>query len=183
MRLLTLGSFRRQVVVDRRSRFVSIERRLLWLFKSTRLIPFRHIHRIDYDYERTTTSIRGSRHGAGSGDEVESFRVALVLRAREDLPESHRHLEEEHVHLFSFHGEGQGQLTTFVDFQGQQAELSRRYVERLRELIGVGFGHELPQLHDDRGRAWTCQGCGRPGPPRAGRCYYCGGALAASTKE
>lgn len=178
VRLLTLGAFSRQVLVDRRAGYVFIERRLLWGVRRKRVIPFRMIRRIAYDYDRTLTSLHGTRHGATGGDEIDRFEVALIVCMRDDVPESHKHLYEERVLLFAFHGEGQSRgYGVRLDFQGQQEALSRHYVERLRELIGVGFGHELGQLQDASGRAWACSSCGRPGPPRAGRCYYCGGNL------
>jgi hypothetical protein len=180
IRLLSLGMVHREVVVDRRSRYVTIDERYFWLVKHKRVIPFRQIHRLEYDYERTTTSLRRGYSTVETGDEVESFRVGLVLRPRADVPDSHAHLYEERVHLFGFHGDGRGQAIS-LDFEGQQEALSLRYVERLRALIGVGFGNELPQLRDEIGRAWSCEQCKRPGPPRPGRCYYCGAALVANS--
>ncbi|MFO7561530.1 MAG: hypothetical protein R6X02_02705 [Enhygromyxa sp.] len=181
IRLLSLGMIRREVVVDRRARYVTIDARYAWIVRRKRVIPFAHIHRIEYDYERTTTSLRRGYFGSvQSGDEVESFRVGLVLRPRTDVPDSHAHLYEERVHLFSFFGDGRGQAAV-LDLEGQQEALSRRYVERLRALTGVGFGHELPQLRDEIGQAWSCERCQRPGPPRAGRCYYCGADLVANS--
>ena len=180
LRVITLGAFRRQLVVDRRSRFVNLETRVFWLFKRARLIPFRQVHRIAYDYAATTTSVRRGFHGAGaSADEIETFSVSLVVRPQEDIPESHQHLEEEHVHLFSFHGDGLGYAGNVVDFEGQQSDLSRHFVDRLQVLIGVGFGNELVRLSDAEGRGWSCESCERPGPPRPGSCYYCGGRLRA----
>lgn len=180
-RMLTLGMVRREVVVDRRARYVTIDDRYVWFVHRKRVIPFRQIHRIEYDYHSTPTSLaRGYDGGIRTGDEVESFRVGLVLRPRTDVPASHADLYEEYVHLFSFHGDGRGQ-TTVIDLEGQQEELSKHYVERLRALTGVGFGHELPQLRDEIGRAWSCERCQRAGPPRPGRCYYCGGTLVANS--
>jgi hypothetical protein len=177
LQLLCLGMVRREVLVDRHARYVIIDERYLWVVRRKRVIPFRHIHRIEYDYEHVPTSLgRGYDGSVGSRDEVESFRVGLVLRPRTDVPASHADLYEERVHLCSFHGDGRGH-TAIADLEGQQEALSRRYVERLRALIGVGFGHELPQLRDETGGAWSCDACKRPGPPRPGSCYYCGGAL------
>jgi hypothetical protein len=176
LRALTLGAVVREVVVDRRSRYVIIEERILWLRRRRRIIPFRMIRRIAYDYDRTTTSIRGTVRGAVAGDEIERFDVALMVCERDDVPASHAHLHEERVLLFSFRGEGQSQYRA-LDLMGQQEQLSRRYVERLCALTGVGFGNELEQLTDRTGQTWACSACGRPGPPRAGRCYYCGGEL------
>lgn len=178
MRVLSLGMVRREVVVDRRARYVTIDERYLWVVRRKRVIPFRHIHRIEYDYERMPTSFgRGYDGTVGATDEVDSFRVGLVLRPRSDVPASHADLYEERVHLFSFHGDGRGR-TTVLDLEGQQEALSRDYVERLSALIGVGFGHELAPLRDESGATWSCEACKRPGPPRPGRCYYCGGELA-----
>lgn len=180
LQVLTLGAMVREVVVDRKSRYVIIEQRLLWLHRRKRVIPFRVIRRIAYDYDRTVTSIHGTIKGAVTGDEVERFDVALIVCERDEVPASHTHLYEERVPLFSFHGEGQSRhFTLAVDLEGQQEQLSRSYVDRLCALTGVGFGHELAQLTDVAGQIWACTGCGRPGPPRPGRCYYCGGELRA----
>jgi hypothetical protein len=178
IRLLSLGLVRREIIVDRRARYVTIDERYLWVVRHKRVIPFRHIHRIEYDYERMPTSLGTGPGGSiGTRDEVESFRVGLVLRPRTDVPATHADLYEERVHLFSFHGDGRGQVPG-PDLEGQQEALSRRYVERLRALLGVGFGHDLPQLRDGAGQAWSCESCKRPAPPRPGTCYYCGGNLA-----
>jgi hypothetical protein len=157
---------------------VVIERRWFWLFSRKRVIPFRMIRRIAYDYESTATSLRQGFDGATVGDEIERFDVGLVICTRTDVPESHVHLYEEHVPLVRFQGEGQmpGFALT-VDLQGQQEARSREFVDRLQALTGIGFGHELAQLSDSAGRAWRCSKCNRPGPPRPGRCYYCGGVL------
>jgi hypothetical protein len=178
LRVLTLGTVDREVVVDRRSRYVIIEQRILWFHRRRRIIPFRMITRIAYDYDSTVTSLHQTMQGAVSGDEIERFDVALIVCEREDVAASHAHLHEERVLLFSFRGDGQSQnFALALDFQGQQEQLSRSYVDRLRALTGVGFGNEIEQLTDSGGRAWSCAGCGRPGPPRAGNCYYCGGEL------
>jgi hypothetical protein len=181
LRLLTLGSFSRHVTVDRKARWVTITRRRLWMTK-LRLIPFRHVHRIDYEFHRTVTSISVRGGDVHTGDELESFLVSLVLHTRENVPASHAHLEEEHVPLFMFSGEGRG-TAYMIDFEGEQEDLSRRYVERLREYLGVGVGLGTPQLADKHGQTWKCSACRRVGPPRPGRCYYCGGELEITTSE
>lgn len=176
LRLLTLGSFSRHVTIDRKSRWITITRRRLWWMTQRRLIPFRHVHRIDYEFRRTVTSVSLRGGDVDSGDELESFQVSLVLRTGENVPASHAHLDEEIVPLFLFFGEGRG-TTQLIDFEGNQEELSRRYVERLREYLGVGVGLGTPQLADKHGQTWKCSACRRVGPPRPGRCYYCGGEL------
>ncbi|KIG16378.1 hypothetical protein DB30_04545 [Enhygromyxa salina] len=181
LQLLTLGAAVREVIVDRRSRYVIISQRVLWLFRRRRVIPFRMIKRITYDYDSTVTSAHRTMQGTLVGDEIERFDVGLVICAREDVPATHAHVHEEHVPLFSFRGEGSSRYFSFsADFEGAQEQLSRNYVERLRALIGVSFGNELEQVTDSGGRKWSCAGCGRPGPPRPGRCYYCGQELQAA---
>lgn len=174
LRVLTLGSYSRHVVVDRQARWLTITHRRLWLTQR-RSIPFRHVHRIEYDFHRVVTSLAAHYGRVRSGDELESFKVSVVLRTRENVPASHAHLDEEHVPLFVFLGEGRG--VRLIDFEGSQERLSHQYVERLREYLGVGIGLGTPQLSDQRGRTWTCSSCKRAGPPRPGRCYYCGGEL------
>lgn len=176
--LVTAGAVFRQVIVDRETGYVVIENRWFWLFSRKRVIPFRMIRRITYDYEATTTSLAHGLDGPTAGDQIERFDVALVVCTRTDVPESHIHLYEEQVLLVRFHGEGQSPgLLLNLDLQGQQEALSRAFVERLRALTGAGFGFELAPLPDSAGRSWRCSSCERPGPPRPGRCYYCGGAL------
>lgn len=175
LRLFSLGSFSRHVIVDRRSRWVTITRRRLWLTER-RLIPFRHVDRIEYEFRRTVTSIAVRGAEVGSGDELESFLVSLVLHTSENVPATHAHLDEEPVPLFVFFGEGRGGVR-MIDLEGKQEDLSRRYVERLRQYLGVKVGLGTPQLADRQGQNWICSACRRAGPPRPGRCYYCGGEL------
>jgi hypothetical protein len=68
IRLLSLGMVHREVVVDRRARYVTIDARWCWLIKRKRVIPFRQIHRIEYDYERTATSLRRGYATVQTGD-------------------------------------------------------------------------------------------------------------------
>ena len=181
-RILTLGLYRREVKVDRKARYITIEHRLAWFHRRSRLIPFRHVHRIDYDYDSTATSVSRGWHGeAHIENEVETFTVSLVLRPREDVPSSHADLYEEKLELARFHGDGTGtSVRSAIDLHGSQESLSKAYVDRLSALLGVGFGMELPAMTDAGGQRWACTACGRNGPPRPGKCYYCGGALARS---
>src|SRR5690606_22281889 len=149
--------------VDRRSRLLTIDERYLWVIRRQRVIPFRWIHRIEYDFVQAPTSLRRGWDGrVRSGDEPESFRVGPVLRPRGDGPGSHRRVCVQRVPLFGCHGDGRGQAAG-LDLEGQQEGLSRDYVDRLRALAGATFGNELPRLRDELGRAWSCEACRRPG--------------------
>lgn len=81
LRVLTLGAVAREVVVDRRSRYVTIDERLRWFHRRRRIIPFRMIRRIAYDYDSTVTSLHGSVHGAVTGDEIPQRRLRGPARA------------------------------------------------------------------------------------------------------
>ena len=50
--LLTLFTFLKNVSVDPTTQIVRIQRRIFWLFKSVRDIPFEQIRRIDYEYSK-----------------------------------------------------------------------------------------------------------------------------------
>ncbi|WP_433926630.1 hypothetical protein AB3662_27335 [Sorangium cellulosum] len=169
VRALSLFSYAMTLHVDRRARYVFIERRTLWFLRRSRAIPFGQIEHIDYRFSSVTTEWG---LGGRPTDQVESFSVDLVLRG-----------EEEPVRLFRFRGEGSvstGHLgvllgDTIVDLEGGQEDASRRFVALLQEFIGVGLGKPMPRLRDGSGRAWACLSCMRPAPPRPGRCLYCGG--------
>ncbi|WP_437680217.1 hypothetical protein [Sorangium sp. So ce131] len=174
VRALSLFSYAMTLHVDRRARYVFIERRTLWLRRQGRAIPFKQIDHIDYRFSSFTTEWNASGRPT---DRLESFSVALVLKG-----------EEEPVRLFRFRGEGSvstgglGVLAgdAIVDLEGAQEEASQRFVSLLQEFIGVGLGKPMPRLRDASGQVWACRACARPAPPRPGRCLYCGGQVAPS---
>ncbi len=172
--LLSLFSYRREVVVDRKSRYVSIATRRLWFLADDRAIPFRSIERIDYGFKSMPTSIGRGIDGAGVSDNIETFSVSLVLNPEADETRG------EIVELFAFRGDGSGEVPTFneaINFEGAQEEESLAFVRALQRHVGVGLSKATPRLEDDAGRRWACTDCGRPGPPRERPCYYCGGEV------
>jgi hypothetical protein len=131
--MLTLLS--RKVVVDAKKHRVFIKRRLFWFCVSIFSIPFDQIEKISYNYEDW-----GPFTGVGlTGNTKDCFSVNLQLVNGED------------VHLFNFLGEGTFEarapnpLLSFswywakmlLAFSGSQEDDSRRFVDRLEELIGA----------------------------------------------
>ena len=171
--LQTLGifSYARTVHVDRAAKYVYIDTRYLWGLRSSTVIPFRKVERLEYRFGSVPTS---ATIGGHIPDQVERFRVELVLD------------DGEHVPLFSFRGEGSAMTgavgvlwgDSIADFSGDQETTSRAYVDLLQQYLGVSLGG-VPRLADAAGRTWACRSCERPAPPRPGKCLYCGGELAA----
>jgi hypothetical protein len=178
LRALTLFSYSHEVVVDRKSRYVSVSTRRMWFLKSGEAIPFRSVQRIHYGYASLPTSVGHTTDGVGVTDRLEKFTVALILE-----PEAGETRGRE-VELFAFRGEGSGDglgLHNIIDLEGAQETTSLQFVRLLQKHIGVSLAEATPHLADSHGRKWTCLGCGRPGPPNARRCYYCGGEVAPPT--
>jgi hypothetical protein len=78
-RLLTLGASLRQVIVDSEEKVVRVRRRVLWLFRRRKTIPFAAIKSITYGYDRLLLpqghggdfrGDRGSQDGYGPDEGV-----------------------------------------------------------------------------------------------------------------
>ncbi len=123
--LLTLFAWRKEVRVNAVSKTILIQWRILWLFKKERAIHFKDISHLDYSFGSMSTAWDwfGNSH-----DQIESYRVGLVLNNRDE------------IHLFSFMGEGAintgliGVLAgdSLYDIQGDQGDRSLGYIDALR---------------------------------------------------
>jgi hypothetical protein len=171
LQLLTLFSYRKQVIIDRRRKQIEIDTRAFWFFRWKTRIPFSRIERLSYGF-----AAFGTEWGAfwERTDQVESFTVGLVLRA-----------PEETLDLFSFRGEGSVQTgwtgvllgDSLVDFEGDQADASRSFVRILQEFTGASLTGPLPHIANQAGERFSCEQCKRPSPPNKKKCMYCGGGL------
>lgn len=170
LQILTLGAYGLTVHVDGEAGYVYIQLRRFWFFSQARVVSFKQIERICYEYYGLPTSwdIFGRVH-----DELERFRVSLALRGT-----------EERVHVGSFYGEGAaGSLATLLmgddlfDLAGTQELDSRQFVEQLCALTGATLTGPVKRITDAQGRAWRCHACGRTVAPRP-KCLYCGGETA-----
>lgn len=163
-RVLTLGSYWRDVVVDASTGYVHVDVRYLWALHAIETIPFGHVDHVTYEFSALPTAW----DRWGRRNQLERFTVSLVTRRGEK------------VELCSFRGDGSvgAHPLVFAELAGTQESASRWFVEQLTSLLGVGLGPKLDPIRDEAGKTWCCTACRRPSPPRFGRCLYCGGATA-----
>lgn len=166
LRLLTLGSYTQTVIVDPGMRRVDVGVRHLWAWVRHRFIPFARVDHIDYRFGSLTTPLS---RWYGATDQLEKFTIELVLD------------DEERIPVASFRGAGSvmtglgGALwgDSFIDYAGNQEDVSRALVERLVDTIGAPLGKPLASA-----RVRVCSECGRHAGPRDMRCTACGGEVA-----
>jgi hypothetical protein len=130
LRLLTLGTFFRKVIVDPDRKEVIIRRRYFWLFARECRIPFDAVQGVTYGYEDVSPFASWS----WAHDSADLFRVGLKLDRLDT------------VHLFSFFGDGtftnDGPLPNWFywddflfDLSGGQEHESRAYAEVLSKMV------------------------------------------------
>lgn len=133
LQILSLGAFRREVVVEPRKGWLMVHDRQFWFIERTRLVPFAQVEAVTYGFEDWTPG--GWFFWAR--DTRELFRVGLRLRNGKEFD------------LFRFYGEGRfvnesyfpdwwfwGEFLT--DLSGTQERESRMLVELLSKMMGVG---------------------------------------------
>lgn len=132
VRLLLLGTIRREIVIDPIGETISINSRYLWLIRLQRTVPFSEIQAVTYGYEDMSQgSLLSFAH-----DSYDWFTVGLRLNS--DLE----------MRLFNFIGDGtfsnNGPFPdwfywdNFVfDLSGSQENESRVFVDVLSKLIDV----------------------------------------------
>jgi hypothetical protein len=132
VRLLSLGTVYRQVIVDARTKTVAIYSRYLWFLVRRRAVRFSSVSAVTYGYEDVSPDAFFSY----AHDSYDRFTVGLRLA------------DDSQVHLFSFVGEGtytnNGPFPDWFywddfafDISGNQETESRAFVEVLAKLIGV----------------------------------------------
>ena len=132
VRILTVGTLYRKVVVDPQKKVLTISRRYFWLFGRRRRIKFEAIEAVTYTYEDLSLDANLS----WAHDSVDFFSVGLRLDNLEEL------------RLFYFFGAGtftnEGPLPDWMyweeylsDVSGSQESESRRFVDLLGKMIGV----------------------------------------------
>ncbi len=169
-KLLTLWASHRRIVVDRRSRTVTIETRGWWSEGTVLEIPFEGVDHIEYEFY----PVPANRAWGSLPIEVEWFTVSLAMRTGGDA-----------VQLTAFAGEvseltdRMGTIVGDVSLlpAGDQEDASRRFVVALKRLLDVPIGIPVPHVADERGVRYRCMACTRPSPPRRAKCQYCGGPV------
>jgi hypothetical protein len=132
LRLLSLGSHCRRVVVDLRRKTLVIERTYFWAVSRRRRIPFQTIEAVTYGYQDWAFPFIWN----WTHDTVDLFTVGVRVSGGDE------------VHLCSFFGEGTfsnaGPLPDWLywedfvfDISGTQEQESRTFVELLSKLMGA----------------------------------------------
>lgn len=131
MRLLSLFSCFKCVIVDKRKKNISISEKYFWVFSKSRCIPFEQIKRINYSFSSVPTSWNLF---VGTTDRMEWFTVSLILCDT-----------YEEVRLWTFFGEGavatgwKGILLgedEILDLSGDQKASSLNYIKLLQSFTG-----------------------------------------------
>lgn len=133
LQILSLGAFRREVVVEPRKGWLMVHDRQFWFLERTRLISFEQVEAVTYGFEDWTLGGWFFR----ARDTRELFRVGLRLRTGKEFD------------LFRFYGEGRFVNDSYfpdwwfweeflTDRSGTQEQESRVLVELLSKMIGVG---------------------------------------------
>ena len=140
VRILALGLSLRRVVVDRRTRVVTVEQRTAWLFYRTRSFSFAQVAAVTYGYEDANpVAIFSSTH-----ESIDRYVVGLQIVGNDEM------------WLFSFLGDGvftnDGPMPDWwywedcaMDFTGTQERESKLFVQLLSKLIGVTIIPLLPR--------------------------------------
>jgi len=132
VRILSLGFWWRQVVVDRQARTVSIEQRTAWFFRRQEVFSFAQVAAVTYGYE----DVNPFAGFSVTHDAVDRYVVGIQI------------IGSDEVGLFYFLGDGvftnDGPLPDwwywddyYTDFTGTQASESRLFVQLLSQMIGV----------------------------------------------
>src|SRR5262249_11452334 len=133
LRLLTLGSWSREVVVDPKQGHVTIHRRYLWFFRRRRRVRVGQIPAGGYGYP---DPVAGGPPLSVAHDRPAPFSTGLRLSDGEEL------------HLFHFFGDGtfanHGPWPDWLyweeylfDVTGTQERESKGFVELLARMVGV----------------------------------------------
>jgi hypothetical protein len=163
LQALSLFSYGRRVVVDRRLKRVMIRTRSCWARVRRDSLRFDEVGHVEYRY-------------TGFGH-LECFVISLVPVG-----------ERTAMDLFAFSGEGTNEgmalpgiddVTLFVDLHGDQEAASLGYVELLCRFLGVPLGPRFRRQGAalERGDHRRCPHCGHSIEARSRYCVYCGELL------
>jgi hypothetical protein len=139
IRILLLGAYSHQVVLDSTSQTIVIDRRIAWLHATRQKIPFADVRAVTYGYDNLARPPAAAIFGS-AGDSFDHFSVGLKLVDGSELT------------LFDFVGEGGFQNDSdmpdwafihlyLIDYLfgrvGSQERESRALVDQLCDLLSV----------------------------------------------
>lgn len=132
---LNLGTFRREVVLDSRTKTIRISGRFFWFFRGSRNIAFNEVKGVLYNYHESGAA---SSYVTGESEGSDNYHVGLRLHSMEEVP------------LFNFSGEGdyvqhttdiwdipRGMIESALDAVGTQQEESLEFIDLLCHRLGV----------------------------------------------
>jgi len=176
IQFLSFGSFCKRVEADPDQHVVRIDTRYLWLFHSRRDVAFDDISHIAYEFSAIGTEWGGMLTQFQRQDQVERYKVSLILNDGRDTP----------VYLFSFMGEGAVETGTWgvlmgddwLDAAGDQDIASRDYVEYLCAATGKKLNKPWAYMERIESESpHRCASCGRGAAEGRHKCVYCGGLI------
>ena len=131
IRLLTLFLYIKKISVDQCANLVLIQIRYFWFFKSTRIIPFQQIQRIDYSCETRVNYQNDSRRRHRRRVENDVYTVSFVLN-----------LDLEKIELARFQGLGNSR---------RDDDMSREFTDTLQALTGLPLTNLELDIPEDGG--------------------------------
>lgn len=135
LRLLTLFSYERRLLINRQAKMMRLSVTRWWFFRDITELSTEKVRGVLYGYEDFGTAWSVSPFWMGRTDAVEIFSVGLALTGL-----------EEKLPLFAFIGEGSTETgwtgvilggDDIVDVRGPQTEDSRGFVDKLCHSLGV----------------------------------------------
>jgi hypothetical protein len=118
--IMTAFIFKKKIIVDSTTKFLSIDKTVFWIFSSFEKIKFSSIKSIKYSYVGYPTAIN---HKFDTTSALDDFTVSIELIENNDL-----------VTLFSFIGDSGIRCSS-----GGQENSSKQFVEQLMDLTGKGL--------------------------------------------
>ena len=166
-RLCTIFTDLRHITIIPRQRLLLYHRRLFYFNDISQTIPFDDMSHLDYTFHSIGTDWGITAERFGRHDQVESFRVELVLKDGTRYP------------LCAFQGEGAVSTgwigvifgdDDLFDLSGTQESDSRRFVSALAKLLQIPM---ISPYITEEGFV-TCPECDHPTSRVSATCLYCG---------
>ena len=148
MDLLTLFSYRREIVVDPDLKTVSAMTKYLYFIESRREIKFSDLWYIDYEYQEVQTKHSSSDY----------YTASLVTR------------NERKIKLFTMKGQDSSHLGRGINIVDGSYDESRWMVVEFSTVIGIPIGKPLPEGLE----MVPCEKCGRKLSAVSVKCLFCG---------
>jgi hypothetical protein len=176
-RLLSLFAYRRVLIVDRKSRLITLDVHTWWLIRSIKVLSFSRVEYLWYGYGELPIDFGYVASYAQQLNEINWFNVALKV-----------HGDSRPLLLFRFLDTGgalsealalsfrAALLLWLLRIAGNEDSQSLALAKALEQLIGVPISSPMLDevRHAIEDAATPCPRCGRALSTGAERCIYCG---------